>query len=363
MRLLAGFIPAATKVAERSGIRADRYYEDEEVQRWLGQLALFLSGPQAVEADAVDIFPEKLWTIAGKTRVRLAHGLFASLFFLLSIALARDSIEVVYQTASTRSYTVPHWLITTVLGLPMLILLGSLIRASASTSPVPALLGRPRFHRIKVQPTSASRLRSWSMNILRASFVDGYRGKIIFSILVASVLTFLAIATSGFSLGDIIGLVALIVILYTIIGFVQITGNVLSQALRSFVDFAPMEPRRPYDALRQDRLTGILLVISLLAISLVYNILSPHTSPNDTLSTLAAACFTLTFAMVISGTATRYSIAVTAMSLKGQLPFRLKQFLSWSVEAGLLREAGTAYQFRHIELQRWLNENYEISTA
>ncbi|MFE3197848.1 NACHT domain-containing protein [Embleya sp. NPDC059237] len=37
-----------------------------------------------------------------------------------------------------------------------------------------------------------------------------------------------------------------------------------------------------------------------------------------------------------------------------RLPWRLGRFLNWATEAGLLRVAGTAYQFRHRELQEWL---------
>ncbi|MFE3205589.1 hypothetical protein [Embleya sp. NPDC059237] len=37
-----------------------------------------------------------------------------------------------------------------------------------------------------------------------------------------------------------------------------------------------------------------------------------------------------------------------------QLPWRLGRFLNWATEAELLRVAGTAYQFRHRELQEWL---------
>ncbi|UGQ11056.1 hypothetical protein LO772_30315 [Yinghuangia sp. ASG 101] len=37
-----------------------------------------------------------------------------------------------------------------------------------------------------------------------------------------------------------------------------------------------------------------------------------------------------------------------------QLPWRLCSFLGWAEEAGLLRLSGSAYQFRHKELQDWL---------
>lgn len=44
---------------------------------------------------------------------------------------------------------------------------------------------------------------------------------------------------------------------------------------------------------------------------------------------------------------------------RGQLPPRLAPFLNWSREAGLLRLSGSAYEFRHRELQDWLAANPE----
>ncbi|MDT0609374.1 NACHT domain-containing protein [Streptomyces lancefieldiae] len=42
---------------------------------------------------------------------------------------------------------------------------------------------------------------------------------------------------------------------------------------------------------------------------------------------------------------------------RGALPWRLGQFLNWCCTAGLLRLSGTAYQFRHRELQQWLTDH------
>jgi hypothetical protein len=57
----------------------------------------------------------------------------------------------------------------------------------------------------------------------------------------------------------------------------------------------------------------------------------------------------------LGGTGTRY-IALLVRTRRGRqaLPWRLRRFLHWATEAGLLRVAGTAYQFRHRELQDWL---------
>ncbi|MEV5842213.1 NACHT domain-containing protein [Streptomyces sp. NPDC051985] len=41
----------------------------------------------------------------------------------------------------------------------------------------------------------------------------------------------------------------------------------------------------------------------------------------------------------------------------GRLPLRLGLFMDWAYDAGLMRLSGSAYQFRHRELQRWLADH------
>lgn len=60
------------------------------------------------------------------------------------------------------------------------------------------------------------------------------------------------------------------------------------------------------------------------------------------------------FALAAGAVSLRYLTAVTFASVTGQLPFRLARFLEWAYRAGILRVSGSAYQFRHAELQRWL---------
>jgi hypothetical protein len=45
------------------------------------------------------------------------------------------------------------------------------------------------------------------------------------------------------------------------------------------------------------------------------------------------------------------------VSSRGRLPWRLGAFLDWACAAGMMRLAGTAYQFRHRELQQWLTHH------
>ena len=57
----------------------------------------------------------------------------------------------------------------------------------------------------------------------------------------------------------------------------------------------------------------------------------------------------------------RYAIGVTCAAMRGRLPIRLKSFMLWACDSGLLRIAGTTYQFRHRELQAWLTQNARIN--
>jgi hypothetical protein len=68
----------------------------------------------------------------------------------------------------------------------------------------------------------------------------------------------------------------------------------------------------------------------------------------------------MTFALVftlVRVTMRRYLIFL--LCSRSRLPFRLVVFLDWACEAGLLRYAGPAYQFRHRELQQWLTVHPE----
>lgn len=50
----------------------------------------------------------------------------------------------------------------------------------------------------------------------------------------------------------------------------------------------------------------------------------------------------------------RYHLSVAWNCFRGQGPLRFESFLRWAASAGLLRESGIAYQFRHRQLQDWL---------
>lgn len=50
----------------------------------------------------------------------------------------------------------------------------------------------------------------------------------------------------------------------------------------------------------------------------------------------------------------QYRLGVLILFVQDRLPWRLEGFLQWNYDAGLIRTSGTAYQFRHLRLQKWL---------
>ncbi|MEU6824321.1 NACHT domain-containing protein [Streptomyces atriruber] len=52
-----------------------------------------------------------------------------------------------------------------------------------------------------------------------------------------------------------------------------------------------------------------------------------------------------------------YALLILTAHLLGRMPLTPDTFLAWAYHAGLLRIVGGAYQFRHSELQEWLDRN------
>jgi hypothetical protein len=52
----------------------------------------------------------------------------------------------------------------------------------------------------------------------------------------------------------------------------------------------------------------------------------------------------------------RHCTGLVIAVCRHRLPMRLGRFLDWACEAGLLRASGATYQFRHRELQEWLQD-------
>ncbi|MGW5284677.1 hypothetical protein ACWERI_35440 [Streptomyces collinus] len=71
------------------------------------------------------------------------------------------------------------------------------------------------------------------------------------------------------------------------------------------------------------------------------------------LGLVSGLAFGLVFGRTVSDTSFRYLVFLLCQ--QGRVPFRLAKFLDWGCGVGLMRYSGPAYQFRHRELQLWLN--------
>ena len=56
---------------------------------------------------------------------------------------------------------------------------------------------------------------------------------------------------------------------------------------------------------------------------------------------------------------TRYKLGLLILFFERRLPWRINAFMTWTYNAGLMRTAGLAYQFRHLRMQAWLAETDE----
>lgn len=145
--------------------------------------------------------------------------------------------------------------------------------------------------------------------------------------------------------------------------FVGLLGG-LQAGLLSGMITTPDSVSRPGDVLRADARCGIMTgVVSASGIGTL-GVLTEGLSAGIVVGCASGLLFGL-----VGGTnglserptgaaaSRRYLVFLLCARHEPGLPFRLNAFLTWAYEANLLRLAGSAYQFRHREIQRWLAAN------
>jgi hypothetical protein len=78
---------------------------------------------------------------------------------------------------------------------------------------------------------------------------------------------------------------------------------------------------------------------------------------------LIAACLAYGFVAAVAFTSLWRRYLALLLATRRRMPWRLGRFLDWATDAGLLRMAGAAYQFRHRELQEQLAHHGGPATA
>jgi hypothetical protein len=351
--LLAAYIPAATRLTarrSRSGIGRDRY-DPDKVTGWMQNLALHLQwqGQQLIELrpaspvgmSGIDIVPHLLWPVGGVRRVRIIYA---------AVALSISTVAAVFM-----GYAFVGWPATWVAQMKIALSGGTPTLKQALYDVLPVLVvpfGVATAVRAWPRPASSS-VRVPASRRLARGLGFGLAFGLAFWVLFGVTLELL---TGTFSFAIEIG---------AVFGFGLGVAFGIAFGIRSGTWSPDANLASPYDGLRTDRRAGFAtgLAVGLtfgLAVGLAFilgraiNHASPEITPDlvfGLCAGLAAGLFTLLWSPRASG---RYAVGVVCAAIIRRFPLRLKDFMTWACDSGLLRTAGTAYQFRHRELQDWL---------
>ncbi|WP_329375270.1 NACHT domain-containing protein [Streptomyces sp. NBC_01483] len=138
---------------------------------------------------------------------------------------------------------------------------------------------------------------------------------------------------------------------------VLVAGAGVGIALLGAVSVRPW-PKLKRSGRGRPRLTTVSRMASGALISAVIGIFValPAGVLSDPMTAVAAGLGTaLCLGLMSSAAQMRYLALLLCTGIQGKLPWRLGRFLYEAEQAGLLRRAGTAYQFRHRHLQDWLS--------
>ncbi|MGI5457847.1 NACHT domain-containing protein [Streptomyces sp. CA-249302] len=298
--LLARYIPSAAAITPNP-----HRYPPDQIHHWLHHLARHLSS--AIAAPATDLTLHRLWPLAGPNRVRSTDVRLSSVAVLLPLPLAWIANDPRHPA-----------------------LVGAAFAAVAGVFALRSAEPR-RF------PT-----RKNARGSTLAALLEGSLAGLVIGLVCGLVVGRTAGVTAGLAAGLAAGITA---------GFAV-----------SFEQFSkePAPVASPRAIIRNDILHG--LVIGLAAGSgygLMIGIAVGYTAGRGD-GVIAGVVLGLSAGLAAAlgvGLASARRYTVFLLCSRSWLPFRLARFLDWAVNAGLLRYSGPAYQFRHRELQQWLNHH------
>ncbi|MFE0515052.1 NACHT domain-containing protein [Streptomyces sp. NPDC058964] len=325
--LLHRFVPAATAL-HTTGNRPP--YRLDQVEHWLSVLARYLDDntrtPRAVSGQLLsgtDIMPHRIWPLAG-TRTRVIDTAISSISALLLLAWM-GSLSVNDRTQIPSSLVIA------------LLAIGWIIAAAKMAWPVP-------------KGIDPGRLRT----------PDGRRaviGPVAFGAVAA-----LALALTSALPSPAPGLAGYIAQDLALLLPLGLVGGLAFGLRHNLEDTAQSSKYRgPADLVRADLCAGLLVGFTAgCAASLGLTI------PNIIAYGQDQALFSDLLEVIISAIASGTALAIvvstvwagawrryiaTVLCTRGRLPWRINRFLAWAYTAGILRMSGSAYQFRHRELQ------------
>jgi hypothetical protein len=282
----------------------DRRYADQQVHRWLTTLAVRLSWQADHSMSPTDIFLPEWWRSAGQRIIRIAHVALAALPTVILIAVGFITANSIYYGFS----------------------IGPLILSLlAASSPSPKRLKLRRLTSLHALGRLAASLIGGAALGLAVGFANGF---------MPSLLDRAQSLALGLFLGLLFGL---------LVGLIVVVDDPSPRAVT------------PRDVIRGDLLFGLVFFFVFVFASVAALMLPIGIVPSITASFTISLLIGLSFAISVGGDASvRYGIAVVLAALRGNGPLRFGAWLDWAREAGLLRESGIAYEFRHQQLQEWL---------
>lgn len=309
-------------------------YSPDRVHIWLAVLARHLDAntatPRVLDGrtlSGTDLIPHELWPLAGLRRARLIHTALVVCVGLVAAAMmARESSPLLYESS---------WAA-----------IGSAVVFGASVS---GLLG-VRWGAAWPGPT----------HLVPGRLATREGRHELLTLLALEVACFLALVLVGALDRDLRIDPSTIVLMLTW----PLSLGVASLIVRSRDDDGRATVADPRDLVR-DELAGALAAG--LAAGLVVGVtvglalgVADEISLGYGVRFGSALGLVVFLAIVLTATAAaqRYALFLLCVRTGSRaLPWRLGRFLHWATAAGLLRTAGTAYQFRHRELQDWLARN------
>lgn len=351
--LIAAFIPAATRLTPRRtrlGIGGGRYHPDQ-VHRWLTHLARHLDWQARYAAEhraprgmsPVDIVPHLLWPIGGWRLPRLLQtatiliALATAAVALFPLSTWADFVHRWWDLITDRQWArAARQVLNVVLGGCGIV---CLLFFANRLWPEPAVAGRAK-------PSLRDRFTRIASGLvvgLALAFLGWLTSQLMGWLAGWLVLGFVNWVAGGLAIGLIVGLM----------------GNL--QRWERTADLLS-----PHRAVHGDFALGLALGIVLALMTVVGFALMLPTAVGSELPLGSVVGFGLpvgfTGGLMVGGAGIRYGFGLFCAALRERLPWRLAAFCQWACDAGLLRVAGAAYQFRHRELQDWLARTGSRST-
>lgn len=346
--LLHRFVPAATEL--HAG--ADKHaYRPEQVERWLALLATYLNdntrAPRTLRGQLLsgtDLVLHRLWPLAG-TRTRILDTVISGIAGLL---LIRTLLSVSGLNFAALGVSGPVNVLVAVLTVSWIVA-ASRVAWPTPKGIDPGRLRTPIGRRAVIRP-------------LAFGFAVALTAALAIFLPMLPTIAALQSSFPRLHFGAPDALVALLTLLLPI-GLIGGLAYGLRLNLETTVSGG--KSLRPTDLVQVDLRAGVLVgclaggaMALTTTISLVVQ--HPYFGVDFFLGLLArfalgGGILAIFFGPIWAGAWRRY--LATLLCTRGRLPWRLGHFLAWAYDAGLLRIAGIAYQFRHRELQDHLAEH------